>query len=325
MVIWDQFVNLIEWGLAWTAGHTGSSGIAIILFTIVIKTLLLPLTIKSVRSTAVMQELQPKIRELQKRYGQDRQRLSAETMKLYQEYGVNPMSGCLPVLLQIPVFFGLYFAIRNLSTHDGGNWSNGFLWIPNLAQPDPLHILPILAGLFQFVQTRMTRPAGQGKFQDPQQQMMYTMMMFMPLMVVIFGWNFAAGPVLYWVVSALYSVVQQWLINGWGGMRDWFPFLPDLPEHRRLGYLDPAKREAQRQAASRGLFGRLNKHIERQIQQVEQRAVQRPETASDARKEPVRAKKDGRPAEPPPLPPDPAALVPRRTRSSKRKPSAQGD
>ncbi len=321
MIIWDQFVSLIEWGLAWTAGIAGSSGIAIILFTIVIKSLLLPLTIKSVRSTAVMQELQPKIRELQKKYGQDRQRLSAETMKLYQEYGVNPMSGCLPVLLQIPIFFGLYFAIRNLSVNDGGGWSNGFLWIPDLARPDPLHILPILAGVFQFIQTRMTRPAGQGRIQDPQQQMMYTMMLFMPLMVVIFGWNFASGPVLYWVVSALYSVVQQWLITGWGAMLDWFPFLPDLPEHRRLGYLDPAKREAQRQAASRGLFGRLNKHIERQIQQVEQRGAQRPDGASEPRKEPSKARKDGRPAEPPPLP-DPEALVPRRTRSSKRKPSA---
>jgi len=321
LVLWDQFVGLIEWGLAWTADLTGSSGIAIILFTILVKTLLLPLTIKSVRSTVVMQELQPKIRELQKKYGQDRQRLSAETMKLYQEHGVNPMSGCLPVLLQIPVFFGLYFAIRNLSTNEGAAWSNGFLWIPDLAQPDPLRILPILAGAFQFVQTRMTRPAGQGKIQDPQQQMMYTMMLFMPLMVVIFGWNFASGPVLYWVVSALYSVVQQWLITGWGAMRDWFPFLPDLPEHRRLGYLDPAKREALRQAASRGWFGRLNKHIERQIQQVEQqRAGSGSAAASDRPQARARAKQDGRPAEPLP-PPDPAALVPRRTRSSRRKSS----
>ncbi|MEM2982749.1 MAG: hypothetical protein QXH17_06250, partial [Candidatus Bathyarchaeia archaeon] len=69
------------------------------------------------------------------------------------------------------------------------------------------------------------------------------------------GWNFAAGPVLYWVVSALYSVVQQWLITGWGAMLDWFPFLPDLPEHRRLGYLDPAKREAQRQATTYNSIG----------------------------------------------------------------------
>jgi YidC/Oxa1 family membrane protein insertase len=322
LVLWDHFVGVIEWGLAWTAGLTGSSGIAIILFTILIKTLLLPLTIKSVRSTVVMQELQPKIRELQKKYGQDRQRLSAETMKLYQEHGVNPMSGCLPVLLQIPVFFGLYFAIQNLSTNDDGAWSNGFLWIPDLAQPDPLRILPILAGAFQFVQTRMTRPAGQGKIQDPQQQMMYTMMLFMPLMVVIFGWNFASGPVLYWVVSALYSVVQQWLITGWGAMLDWFPFLPDLPEHRRLGYLTPAKREALRQAAARGLFGRLNKHIERQIQQVEQRAAIGSDGTSDGSPPRARTKQGGgRTVEPLP-PPDPAALVPRRTRSSKRKSSA---
>ena len=86
----------------------------------------------------------------------------------------------------------------------------------------------------------MMRPSGQaGVATDPQQKMMNQMMQYMPLMVVLFGWNFASGPVIYWVTQAFYSIVQQWLITGWGGMLDWFPWLPDLPEHRRLGYHPP--------------------------------------------------------------------------------------
>ncbi len=185
-----------------------------------------------------MQELAPKIKEIQKKHGNDRQAASQEQMALYQAYGVNPMAGCLPMLIQMPIFFGVYFGIRDMSTHGSGEWANGFLWIPHLAQPDPIHLLPILAGVFQLFQSRMLRPANQ-KITDPQQQMMNTMMTFLPLSVVIFGWGFAAGPVLYWVVQAMYSVVQQWFIGGWGAIGEWFPFLPELPEHRRLGYHPP--------------------------------------------------------------------------------------
>jgi YidC/Oxa1 family membrane protein insertase len=78
-----------------------------------------------------------------------------------------------------------------------------------------------------------------GKSSDPQQAMMNTMMNFLPITVVLFGWGFASGPVIYWVTQSVYSVIQQWLITGWGSMKDWFPWLPELPEHRRLGYRPP--------------------------------------------------------------------------------------
>lgn len=242
--IWDQYVTGLEHVLDFFARVTHSPGIAVILFTIAIKTLLLPLTIKSIRSSKSMQELQPKVKELQKKYGKDRQRLSQETMALYQQYQVNPLAGCLPMLIQIPIFFGVYRAISHLSqgTSDinpSVYWTNSFLWLKDLDTPDPYKILPILAGVFQFIQTRMSRPAGQGKSSDPQQAMMNTMMNFMPLMVVIFGWGFDSGPVIYWVTQSVYSVVQQWLIAGWGSMKDWFPRLPELPEHRQLGYRAP--------------------------------------------------------------------------------------
>jgi YidC/Oxa1 family membrane protein insertase len=89
------------------------------------------------------------------------------------------------------------------------------------------------------MQTKMMRPSGQDAVTDPQQKMMNQMMTFMPLLVVVFGWGFASGPVLYWVTQSVYSVVQQWFITGWGSLHDWVPGLPELPEHRRLGYRPP--------------------------------------------------------------------------------------
>lgn len=123
MPLWREFVGLIELGLGYIADYTGSAGLSVIIFTILIKTLLLPLTVKAVRSTSAMQEIQPKLKELQKKYGKDRQRLSQETMKLYQEHGINPAAGCLPMLLQLPILFGLYEAIRSLSQAGTGTWA----------------------------------------------------------------------------------------------------------------------------------------------------------------------------------------------------------
>jgi YidC/Oxa1 family membrane protein insertase len=237
--IWDQYVHLLVLALDGLADIFHSAGIAIIAFTIIVKTIMLPLTVKSIRSSKAMQDLQPKIKELQKKHGNDRQRLSQETMALYQQYQVNPMAGCLPMLIQIPIFLGLYQSITTLSNTGVGYWDQSFLWLPSLDQPDPLKILPIAAGLFQFVQTQMMRPKDQQKSSDPQQAMMNSVMNIMPLTVVFFGWTFAAGPVLYWATQSVYSVVQQWFITGWGSFHKWAPFLPELPEHKRLGYRPP--------------------------------------------------------------------------------------
>jgi YidC/Oxa1 family membrane protein insertase len=237
--IWNQYVDFLVNVLDSLTTLFSSAGLGIIAFTIIVKTLMLPLTVKALQSSKAMQELQPKIKELQKKHGNDRQRISQETMALYQQYRVNPMAGCLPMLIQIPIFLGLYNAIMRLSTSGAGLWEQGFFWLPSLAHPDPWHLLPIVAGLFQFVQTQMMRPANQPKSTDPQQAMMNSVMNIMPLTVVFFGWSFAAGPVLYWATQSVYSVVQQWFITGWGNFIKWAPFLPELPEHRRLGYRPP--------------------------------------------------------------------------------------
>lgn len=237
--IWNEYVALLVWALDSLATLFQNAGLAIIAFTIIVKTIMLPLTVKAIQSSKAMQDLQPKIRELQKKHGNDRQRISQETMQLYSQYRVNPMAGCLPMLIQIPIFLGLYNAITQLSNSQTGLWNQGFLWLPSLNHPDPIRLLPIVAGLFQFVQTQMMRPANQPKSTDPQQAMMNSVMNIMPLTVVIFGWSFAAGPVLYWATQSVYSVVQQWFITGWGSFLKWAPFLPELPEHRRLGYRPP--------------------------------------------------------------------------------------
>jgi YidC/Oxa1 family membrane protein insertase len=237
--IWNQYVHLLVLALDGLASLFHNPGLAIIAFTIIVKTIMLPLTVKSIRSSKAMQELQPKIKELQKKHGSDRQRLSQETMALYSQYHVNPMAGCLPMVIQIPIFLGLYNAITTLSNSGAGFWTQGFLWLPSLSHPDPWHLLPLVAGLFQFVQTQMMKPADQQKSTDPQQAMMSSVMNVMPLTVVFFGWNFAAGPVIYWATQSIYSVAQQWFITGWGSFLKWAPFLPELPEHRRLGYRPP--------------------------------------------------------------------------------------
>ena len=238
-VIWNTFWHQLLNVLIAVNSVVGSAGLSIIIFTILMRMLTVPFTLKALRSSRNMQAVQPLIKEIQKKHGKDRQRLTQETMALYQQHRVNPMAGCLPMLLQIPVFLGLYNAILYLSREGAGVWDQSFLWIPDLSQPDALRILPIMAAVFQFVQTKMMRPSGMGKIDDPQQAMMNTMMNFMPLTVIFFGWSFASGPVLYWAAQSVYSVIQQWFITGWGRMIEWMPFLPELPEHRRLGYRPP--------------------------------------------------------------------------------------
>ncbi len=131
--IWDQYVNFLEWGLSEIGDIVGSGGIAIIIFTIIVRTLILPVTVKSIRSMKSMQDIQPKIKELQKKHKGDKVKLQQETMALYQTYGVNPVAGCLPALIQIPIFFGVYRAILNLSNSDTGVWHGSFMWLPSLS------------------------------------------------------------------------------------------------------------------------------------------------------------------------------------------------
>lgn len=180
---------------------TASWGIAIILLTVVVKLIFFPLSAASYRSMANMRRVQPKLVSLKERFGDDRQKMSQEMMKLYKDEKINPLGGCLPILIQMPVFLALYWAL--LESVELRHAS--FLWIQDLANKDPYFILPLLMGGTMFVQ-QMLNPA-------PPDPMQARMMRMMPIIFTIFFLWFPAGLVLYWVTNNLLSIAQQWYIT----------------------------------------------------------------------------------------------------------------
>jgi len=221
--IWDPFVDAMIAAILWIHGEIdrtgapGVSGLTIIAFTFVLRVLVIPLYMQQLRSTKAMQSLQPKIQELQRKHGKDREKLMQEQMKLYREHGVNPMAGCLPMLIQMPIWIGLYSALLKINQHPETypQFQEAFLWIPNLALHDPIYILPILTVATQWVVTKMMMTPSA----DPQQQQMNQIMQFMPLMFGFFALTVPAGLVLYWVVSNVFTMVQQYFVMGWGGLK----------------------------------------------------------------------------------------------------------
>jgi len=174
-------------------------GLEIIVFTLIIKIILHPLTHKSFVSMKKMQELAPRLEEIKKKYGNNPQKLQEETMKLYRETGVNPASGCLPMLLQIPIFIALYELFLNAVELKGAS----FLWIKDLSQPDPTYILPILMGLSMIVQQFLTPTTSK-----QQQYIFYAMAVFFTFLFA----NFPAGLVLYWLTNNVITAIQNFII-----------------------------------------------------------------------------------------------------------------
>jgi len=187
--------------------YTYNYGIAIILLTVITKVLFFPLTIKSMTSMRAMQALQPQINSLRSKYKSDPQRLQRETMALYRAHKVNPLGGCLPMVVQIPIFYALYVAlsvsveIQNAPFICFGRAFGVDLWICDLAAQDPTYILPILMGVSMFIQQKMTPVMG-----DPRQA---KMMLFMPVIFTFMFLNLPAGLVLYWTLSNVLQIAQQ--------------------------------------------------------------------------------------------------------------------
>lgn len=182
-------------------GFTGSWGIAIILLTVCVRIVLFPLTWKQFRSAQHMQMLQPKIKELQAKFKGDKQRLQQETMKLYQEHRVNPFASCMPLLLQLPIFFCLYYAIRGTPELREAH----FLWL-TLGARDPYFILLVFYVVSQLVSTELSLTYTS----DPRQKWM---MRAMPLFFVVVLLNFPSGLFVYWVTTNLWTVGQQLIIR----------------------------------------------------------------------------------------------------------------
>jgi YidC/Oxa1 family membrane protein insertase len=178
-------------------------GWVLVLFGVAVRVVLWPLNQKAMRSSMAMQAIQPEIKAVQERYKQDPQQLQKQMMKLYKEHGVNPLGGCLPLLLPMPVLFALFFVFRETIEFRGVPW----LWIPDLSRADPLYIIPIVMGLSMFAVTKLGQ---RGVPPNPQTKMM---LYFMPGMLTFLFLKFSAGLNLYYAVSNIASIPQQWLIS----------------------------------------------------------------------------------------------------------------
>lgn len=186
-----------------------SYALAIILISILLKLVLYPLMQKQMKSTMNMQEVQPKLEYVQKKYKNNPEKMNEEVMKLYKEYDINPMAGCLPLLIQMPILIGLFMALRQYNFDPIEHAT--FFWVPNLGQADPLHILPVLVALTMYAQQKVTMSASGGNEQTA--QMMKTMLYMMPAMMLFVCWSMPAGLCLYWAFFSVLSIIQQYFMN----------------------------------------------------------------------------------------------------------------
>lgn len=190
------------WVLSWLHQWVGNWGVAIILLTILIKLLFYPLSEASYRSMAKMRVLAPKMQKLKDQYGNDRQRLQQAMMELYKTEKINPLGGCLPIVVQIPVFIALYWVL--LASVELRH-APFYAWIHDLSTPDPWFVLPILMGATMIIQTRLNP--------EPPDPVQAKVMKIMPIAFSVFFFFFPAGLVLYWLVNNVLSIAQQWHIN----------------------------------------------------------------------------------------------------------------
>jgi YidC/Oxa1 family membrane protein insertase len=256
------------YNLFWGLGFPGAVGWAIVVLTLVVRGVLIPLFRLQLVSQRRIQMLQPEMREIQKRYKGDRLKAQQAQQELYKERGINPLSGCLPLLLQLPLLFIMYSVIQNGITNQDPNAmlnvlgvqvvtidcqnidANGVVdpyepcmdtHVPilgDVSKPQVLFtiigvgisILAIASALLQFVQSRMMLPPPDPENTDPNVRIQRQMMLFLPAISVLYGGFLPAGLFIYWIVATVFSIIQQYLIVGWGGM---FPILGREPAFAR--------------------------------------------------------------------------------------------
>jgi len=189
--------------LLWLHGIFGNWGWSIIALTLIIRAVLYPLTYKGMMSMQKIKEISPKIKELQAKYKGDPQRMNAAVMDMYKKHKANPLGGCLPMLLQIPVFFAIYRVLLNAVELQGAPW---LLWVTDLSLKDPYFILPVLMGASMFYQQKLTP----NNFTDPMQEKVFK---YLPVIFTFFFLTFPSGLVLYWFINNLFSIAQQFIVN----------------------------------------------------------------------------------------------------------------
>lgn len=241
----DSVTQIITQVLLFLYQFSGNLGLAILLFTILIRSALFPVTLSSLRATNKMKELQPELSKLKKKHGKDAVALQKAQSEMYKKYNINPLAGCLPQLLQLGVLLILYHVLVSFLKQteiNGISINPSFLWL-NLTQPDFLYVMPILAALTQLILSFMIAPGAEKADVVPnnsrkkdiieankkeedmaemaasmQQQMLY----IMPIMTGVLALKFPSGLALYWVATTLFSIGQQWYVSGPGGLKTYY-------------------------------------------------------------------------------------------------------
>src|SRR2546426_1929086 len=240
-------------------------GLAVVIVTVAIRLALFPVFRAQVRSSRAMQELAPALNDIKKKHGNDRAKLQQEQMKLYKERGINPIGGCLPMLVFFPVLFAMYAAFQQVGGLSGAHaltieqlrdavlWpflqftvadrppdatidltAHWLPWVSSLAQPDLLFFgfigpLPIISSLLQLVASVQALPRNPPQTDDPTQRTMQSMTYYLPLITVVFFKDLASGVFIYYITTTIFQIVQQYFVMGWGQLPRWVPALNQIP------------------------------------------------------------------------------------------------
>ena len=209
------FAKIIGYPFQWIYSVLHDYGLTIIIVTLIVRLCLLPLYAKQIKNQSKTAEIQSQIKDIQTRFANNRERMNQEMNDLYAKAGVSPMSGCLPLIIQLPIIYGLFAVLRNPLTYMTSNnmiaaVHESFLWITDLSQPDSW-ILPILAGVTTYLTSATTMSAQSAA--GAANGMMNSMKYFMPVMIFLMGRSFPSGLTLYWTIGNCFMIVQTWLFN----------------------------------------------------------------------------------------------------------------
>jgi len=240
-------------------------GLAVVIVTVAIRLALFPVFRAQVRSSRAMQELAPAMNDIKKKYGSDRAKLQQEQMKLYKERGINPVGGCLPMVVFFPVLFAMYAAFQQVGGLSGAHaltveqlrdavlWpflhftvsdlpadatidltAHWLPWVKSLAEPDLAWFgligpLPIISSLLQLVASIQALPRNPVQTDDPTQRTMQSMTYYLPLITIVFFRTLASGVFIYYITTTIFQIIQQYFVMGWGQLPRWIPPLANIP------------------------------------------------------------------------------------------------
>lgn len=221
--VFSPLTNLLGSGLEFFHAQGLPWWLSIAALTIVVRTLLFPLTLKQVKSMRAMQDLKPEMDRVRAKYRDNRQKQQEEMMKLYQERQVNPLGGCLPLLVQMPIFITMFYVIRGFDQTHPDFASGGILWFQDLTVADPYYVLPVVSAVTMLAASEIT-----AKNLEPQQRWM---MRILPVVFTVFLLTFPAGLFMYWITSNLVTLVQNYFIYNFGPGRK----RPETPDNEKSG------------------------------------------------------------------------------------------